>query len=210
MASLTRCLALLAAGAMTLGACGGADRSEDGREPPSTPVVTDPAPAVDPPPAAPCSGIDARGISLPEQLRLPPAVDALRRELFEAALECDFATLEQRTERAGDEFSYTFGLPNPQGPIAHWREIDERERVLEQLARVLTTPSAVIGSGDQTIYAWPSASRAEVTDADWQLLVERGIADEQQVEQYRRVGSYLGWRVGIQSDGTWLYFISGD
>jgi hypothetical protein len=28
--------------------------------------------------------------------------------------------------------------------------------------------------------------------------------------KFEQAGSYLGWRVGIRKDGTWLFFVAGD
>jgi hypothetical protein len=34
--------------------------------------------------------------------------------------------------------------------------------------------------------------------------------DEEIQSMKETFGGYLGWRVGIREDGTWLYFVSGD
>jgi hypothetical protein len=37
-----------------------------------------------------------------------------------------------------------------------------------------------------------------------------GAATLDQLNQMAEFGHYLGWRVGIRSDGTWIFFVAGD
>ena len=45
-------------------------------------------------------------------------------------------------------------------------------------------------------------------DEDRQALT--GLYDAIDQEGFARFGAYIGYRVGITSDGTWAYFVAGD
>jgi hypothetical protein len=46
--------------------------------------------------------------------------------------------------------------------------------------------------------------------AEQERLVDAGAASADEFEQMAEFGHYLGWRVGIRSDGTWAFFVAGD
>jgi hypothetical protein len=63
------------------------------------------------------------------------------------------------------------------------------------------------------IYVWPWAydrNPADLTDAQKDTLAGAGAATRKQLDQMAEFGQYLGWRVGIRRDGTWLFFVAGD
>ena len=85
---------------------------------------------------------------------------------------------------------------------------DADQSAWEALARLLggTTPV-----GDADIWTWPAAAAAGADDAAWQELVDSDLYTQAQVDELRTAGEgYLGWRVGIEADGTWLFFTAGD
>ena len=102
-------------------------------------------------------------------------------------------------------FSYTFGLPAEGGPIAYWQQVEQEsgESPIEVLARILRMPYTLSGG----TYVWPFAydkTQEELTAHERELLGD--LADD-----YSGAGSgYLGWRAGIEPDGTWRFFIAGD
>lgn len=194
--------------ALLVSGCGtGGDSDSDAASDPA--ASTMPAPVVVEQPAEQCSasGAATQSLALPDQDGLPPAVDDTRRELFDAALACDFGEL---AELAGEDFSYTFGVADPTGPASYWRQVDDQERVMDTLARVLTTPHARDAAGDDASYVWPSAHVDKPTDADWDALVDAEVIAGDDLPVLRSVGSYLGYRTAITPDGTWQYFIAGD
>jgi hypothetical protein len=103
-----------------------------------------------------------------------------------------------------EEFSYTFGGPAPGGPIAYWRRVERQsgERPIEILARILELPYTLSAG----TYVWPFAydkAEDELTPYERELLGDLAV--------YSGAGSgYLGWRTGIEPDGTWRFFIAGD
>ena len=84
---------------------------------------------------------------------LPDAVAQTHAELLAAARSGDYEAL--RPLIPDDEFSYTFGLPAEDGPIAYWQQVDETsdERTIDVLARILELPYTLY----QGTYVWPFA-----------------------------------------------------
>ena len=65
----------------------------------------------------------------------------------------------------------------------------------------------------QDIYVSPWAydlDPAELTRREREILAAAGAATLDQLNQMAEFGHYLGWRVGIRSDGTWIFFVAGD
>ena len=134
---------------------------------------------------------------------LPPAVAETHAALLAAAESGDYEALRPLLPRTG--FSYTFGGPVGGGPIAYWQRVEAQngERPIEILARILRMPYTVSGGR----YIWPFAfdkQQEDLTAHERELLGDLANA-------YSGAGSgYLGWRAGIEPDGTWRFFIAGD
>lgn len=146
-------------------------------------------------------------LSLPEQ-DLPEPVAETRRQVFEAALACDYERLESL---AGEEgFTFSFGTSG--SPAAYWRRL-EQERgdeplPLRALVTILTLPPTRNEGGS---YAWPAAYSESPSDEAWQALVVAGLYTEEQVELMRTQGTgYLGYRTAITPEGVWQFFVAGD
>ncbi len=58
-------------------------------------------------------------------------------------------------------------------------------------------------------WVWPAVSWTNA-DADWQVLVNAGVLTDAEVVNMKEFGGYIGLRVGIADDGTWLFSIAGD
>jgi hypothetical protein len=102
------------------------------------------------------------------------------------------------------EFSYTFGLPGEGGPIAYWQRVEDEsaERPIRILARILRMPYTLAAG----TYVWPFAydkQPQDLTDHEQELLGDLA-------ELFGEGSGYLGWRAGIEPDGTWRFFIAGD
>jgi hypothetical protein len=134
---------------------------------------------------------------------LPPPVAETHAALLAAAESGDYEAL--RPLLPGSGFSYTFGGEVQGGPIAYWQLLERQtdERPIEILARILRLPYTL--SGGQ--YVWPFAydkQEDELTAHERELLGDLA-------NSYSGAGSgYLGWRAGIEPDGTWRFFIAGD
>jgi hypothetical protein len=133
---------------------------------------------------------------------LPAAVAETHAALLAAARSGDYEQL--RPFIPDDGFSYTFGTPVDGGPIAYWQQVEAEsgESPIERLAQVLELPYTLY---DGT-YVWPFAydkQRDELTRYERRLLGDLAV--------YSGAGSgYLGWRAGIDPEGTWRFFIAGD
>ncbi len=138
-----------------------------------------------------------------EPVGLPPAVAETHAALLEAAESGDYEALRPLIPASG--FSYTFGSEVQGGPIAYWQLLERQvdERPLENLARILRLPYTLSGGH----YVWPFAydkQEDELTAHERELLGDLA-------NSYSGAGSgYLGWRAGIEPDGTWRFFIAGD
>ena len=132
---------------------------------------------------------------------LPEPVAETHAALLAAAESGDY---EQLRPLLPEEFSYTFGTPVDGGPIAYWQQVDAEsgESPIDRLAEVLRLPYTLYAG----TYVWPFAydkQRNELTGYERRLLGDLAV--------YSGAGSgYLGWRAGIDPDGTWRFFIAGD
>lgn len=199
---------------LALAACGG--DSEEAAAPETVTVTvtqtetveTESAETEHEEPAADCSTAGLR-LTLPEQ-DLPEEVADVRRRAFDAAVACDYETLEQIALEEGEGFTFSYGAGPDDSAAAHWRELEESgaEEPMKTLARILTLPHTRNESGS---YAWPSAYSESPTEADWQALADAGVYPQEQLDQMREGGvGYLGYRTAITADGDWQFFVAGD
>jgi hypothetical protein len=138
---------------------------------------------------------------------LPAAVRRTRDALIDAAAANDYDALAALVPESG--FTYTYGGPFPGGPAAYWKQVARESD---------PSPSAVLKlllgmpyTKVQDNYVWPFAydrDPASLTDAELDMLAR--VASPQEMELWKTSGHYLGWRVGIRSDGTWIFFVAGD
>jgi hypothetical protein len=142
----------------------------------------------------------------PVETALPDPVEEKRAAIASAAQRLDYARLEELL----DPKSFTYSFGERADPIAYWRRLENRAHVPilgDILPTVLSMP--YVKQGD--IYAWPSVHGQKPstwTEEDRRAL--RKLYTAKQIRQFERAGAYLGYRVGIQKDGTWLYFVAGD
>jgi hypothetical protein len=132
---------------------------------------------------------------------LPEPVAETHAALLEAARTGDYEALRPLIPR---QFSYTFGGPVEGGPIAYWQQVEaeSEESPIEILDRILSMPYTLY----RGTYIWPFAydkQPDELTDYERRLLGD--LADD-----FGGGSGYLGWRAGIEPDGTWSFFIAGD
>jgi hypothetical protein len=140
---------------------------------------------------------------------LPGPVAETRDRLLAAAESGDWEAL--RSLIPPDGFSFTFGEEND--PIAYWQRL-EREGVpiLSHLRALLSVVAA--DNGDW--WVWPATAAKDPTEwtpEDAYILgelVDGGVLTEEEREDYLRFGYYYGWRIGIDHEGTWRFFIAGD
>ena len=185
---MLRALAVLA-GALALAGCGGSETVTVTESETTTETATE--------------TVTQTETAAAEPVGLPAAVAETHAALLAAAEAGDYEAL--RPLRPASGFSYTFGGGVEGGPIAYWQMLETQtdERPIEILARILRLPYTLSGG----LYVWPFAydkQQDELTAHERELLGD--LADS-----YSGAGSgYLGWRTGIEPDGTWRFFIAGD
>ena len=148
-------------------------------------------------------------LTLPDQ-DLPPAVADVRRRVFDAAVACDYDTLEQIAEEQGEGFTFSYGSGTDASE--YWRDVEENSsetpKPMRALATILTQPFTRNESGS---YAWPTAYSENPTADAWRDLVDSGLYSAEEVDQMQEQNTgYLGYRTAITADGDWQFFVAGD
>jgi hypothetical protein len=194
---------------LALAGCGSEDTDETAAPQPVTvtETVTETETATLQEPQLPCSATTTLGTPLPEQ-DLPPEVDEVRQRVFDAAVACDYDTLEQIALEKGEGFTFSYG--GGTSAAEHWRMLEEdgTDEPMRILATILSLPYTRNESGS---YAWPTAYQESPTEADWQALVDAGVSTQDQVDLMRAQNTgYLGYRTAITADGDWQFFVAGD
>jgi uncharacterized protein YceK len=132
---------------------------------------------------------------------LPDEVNSKHSALLEAARSGEYKALKPLIP---DQFSYSFGGPFDGGPIAYWKFVEKQSgnRPIEILARILDMPYTLY----RGTYVWPFAYDKQ---PDELTVYERRILGDL-ADDFGAGTGYLGWRAGIERDGTWSFFIAGD
>jgi hypothetical protein len=200
--------ALAAVLALALAGCGSEDGTDDAASTQPVTVTVTETDTVAAEPEVKCSTAGLR-LTLPEQE--PPAeVADVRKRVFDAAVACDYDTLEQIALEKGEGFTFSYGAGD--SAAAYWRGVEEagteQPLPMRTLAAILTLPYTRNESGS---YAWPTAYNEAPKDADWQALVDAGLYTQEQIDSMKTGGTgYLGFRTAITPDGDWQFFVAGD
>ena len=171
----------------------------------STPVGTPSVPVEPPPP--PATVTDSPILTQPGHPKgLPEAVAQTRAAILEAAQLRDYEALEALIPAEGFTFSYGAG----DSAIDYWKDL---EAAGEAPLRTMGALLLLEHTRAEDIYVWPWAydkDPADLTDAEKDFLAGAGAATRKQLDQMAELGHYLGWRLGIREDGTWMFFVAGD
>ena len=202
----------------------------DRAEPPSTGIPVPTVPSETPLPETPTPTAAARacsatGLTVDASANAegpPDPVAAMRTAILEATLACDYETLEDLALAGRQGFQYGYSVED--SPSSFWRMRERDARNLDRptseymryLVEILELPfckeSQDDGTGTDTEvihYVWPRVHCADHrTDEDWADI--RGIYTDAQIKMMRSNDLYYGFRVGIQEDGDWVYFVAGD
>ncbi|MBP6911600.1 MAG: hypothetical protein KBB88_00135 [Candidatus Pacebacteria bacterium] len=143
---------------------------------------------------------------LASQDGLPDAVENKRQAIYKAALERNYERLAKET---GSNFHYSFGGDYESGFAEYLKlsEKDEKNSSFDTIITLLNLPYAVNGN----IYSWPSFFTVEPsmwTEKDISLM--KTFLTNEEIESYREFGGYIYYRIGITSDGEWIYYLAGD
>lgn len=138
---------------------------------------------------------------------LPPEVARTRDALRAAAASGDLENL--RPLLPDDDFTHSFG--DVGDPIAYWRQREaEGEDVLGLIERLLDLPAVTVGE-DTGMWAWPFAYDRpyESLSSAEHMALEEAIGPEA-MDFYAQSNEYLYYRLGIDAEGTWRFFVAGD
>lgn len=170
-------------------------------------TIAEVRPVGDGPLACSTTGVD---IELTPQSDLPAQVAAKRQAIFDAAMDCDIAAVADLTDPKG--FTASFGGGDPR---ELWTEAEGRDDdVMLDLVRHLNLAHSL--PGEDGLYIWPSAfvdlqaaNGAGLSDEDYADLLTLYSAEDLK-NMFDGIGGYVGYRIGMQSDGTWIFFVAGD
>ncbi len=162
-----------------------------------------PTPEPDPTPApAPAPEPELEPAPEPDPLDVLPAEVLATRDALRAAAEAeDWDALGALIP--DEEFSSNFGGETDH--LEYYRSLGTD--VFTELLAVLDDP--FVTDEDTTI--WPELHHRvpfAFGPDEREALEDRHGADR--LANWEAAGQYLGWRVGISSDGAWLFFIAGD
>ena len=155
--------------------------------------------------ATPIAGASESGVSEPE-LALPGRVVETRDAILAAAQTRDFEDLRALIPDEG----FTFSFGGETNPIAYWKRLESEghEPVIgDILPMVLGTEPGF----DRGVFVWPAQAVEDPLEWDERdIEALTAIHAEEDVRSFQDAGLYLGWRVGIDRDGTWIFFVAGD
>lgn len=150
--------------------------------------------------------------TLAEQPDLPEPVTATRQEVFDAAMSCDFDRLIElgvytSTSFGGGTFAQNVGLEATGGG-------DDLVYLVRLLSLPHTTEEYEFDGQSETTYWWPSAFVDGSEDGSGigpeELAALIDIYGPTFLDDLQEFGGYIQHRIGINSDGTWTFFIAGD
>ena len=136
---------------------------------------------------------------------VPPAVADTATALYEAAVDRDWAQMEALLPEDG-QFTSNYG--GAEDHIGYYQQAEASgEDVFGALKAVLSLPSAEQGD----LHVWPFAHVRDPNSLSSAELEQLGAHfPQEQIDSWMEAGSYLGWRVAIDEDGAWRYFVAGD
>ena len=135
---------------------------------------------------------------------VPEAVTTTRDAIEEAARLRDWETLERLIPNTG--FTHSFG--GETDAIAYYQD---REREGEPVLDILATLLELAPGRTRGTYIWPTPAAENPEDWDqFDIDVLRLTNSVSDIQLFQRLGLYVGWRVGIEPGGTWVFFVAGD
>src|SRR5258708_4435276 len=141
---------------------------------------------------------------------IPDPVAKTRDAITAATKQKDFAAFSPLIDR--NAFAASVG--DDIEPISYWESLlKQGDDVRPIMAALLKMPCSVYQGAEGEVFTWPGAA-----DLSYDQLTKKEIADLQKLykgqleDQYiegHEVGYYAGWRLSINSDGTWPEFVAG-
>lgn len=146
--------------------------------------------------------------------KLPPAVQAIRERIVEAAKSGDPARLRPVIDASGDmpDFGDAAAADDP---VAYLKSVSgdaEGREILAILLEVLDAGFVHVDAGTpEEMYVWPYFARYPMEKLTPPQVVELfKLIYAGDWEDMKNEGHYLFYRVGIDPSGKWRYFTAGD
>jgi hypothetical protein len=137
---------------------------------------------------------------------IPARVADTREAILDAARSRDFGALRALIPDEG----FTFSYGGETDPIRYWKRL-ESEGHVPVIGDILPGVLGTEPGFDRGVFVWPAQATedpAEWDERDIEALTQ--IHAEEDVRSFQEAGLYLGWRVGIDRNGTWAFFVAGD
>jgi hypothetical protein len=140
--------------------------------------------------------------SLSPQTELPSAVEQTRQAIAHAAHEKKYLLL---ASLVGTPFTYSYGANNNFAEF-----LETTDPTYGHSVRIPAILSGSYGYSDG-IYYWPEAYRKDPKDwTEKDMAALKQFNTDDQIAQYQARGEYAGFRIGIKSDGSWIFYVAGD
>lgn len=145
---------------------------------------------------------------------LPGTVAKTRDQLMAAARSGDIENFRAILQSQPQTPRLSFGVVD--NPIQFLRDSSNDGEGLELMAimlELLEAPYAVedLGEGEPKLFVWPAYATHNLQELSPQELVEvYKIVSHLDVEEMRLYGGWYFFRVGIDENGVWRFFVAGD
>jgi hypothetical protein len=151
------------------------------------------------------AGQGSAGASEPE-VAIPARVLETRNAILDTARTRDLQALRSLIPDEG----FTFSFGGETDPIRYWKRL-ESEGHTPVIGDILPAVLETEPGFDRGVFVWPAQAAEDPAEWDEQdIEALTAIHAEEDVRSFQDAGLYLGWRVGIQRDGTWVFFVAGD
>lgn len=142
---------------------------------------------------------------------LPGPVAETYTAIIEALLNCDFEELGRLASDGERDFTYSFG--GSEDPAGFWSGQTPDSETIQFLAAIMlksfgATEDAFGTDEPIDLYFWPAVFGPDPTDEQWDEV--RDLYSDEEIDQMKDFGGYIGLRSGIAEDGEWMFFVAGD
>jgi len=147
--------------------------------------------------------------------KLPPAVQALRQKIIDAAKTGDINALKPLIEAGPHPTNLGASDDDAEDPIAYLKTLsgdpDGRE-ILAILSEILEAGYVHVDAGTPNeLYIWPYFARYPLDKLSPPQMVELfRLLTSSDYDEMKNYGAYLFYRVGITPSGHWSEFQAGD
>jgi len=145
---------------------------------------------------------------------LPSTVAKTRDELIAAAKSGDVEMLRPILKRQTNPPVVSFGeVPDPIQFLRESSNDGEGRELLAIMIELLEAPYSIVPpqDGAPQIYVWPAYASNDLENLTPAELIDvYKIVSHQDLEEMQLFGGWYFFRVGIDANGEWRYFVAGD